>query len=177
MATPRLTPEKWLSAGFDALARLGPQAIAAEPLARALGTTKGSFYWHFKDVPAFQEALFASWQADALAKLETVSRLTTPADQQLRQFGQTVIQDSAEHSLRIWANSDSRIASVLTKVDEARQTYLIALLGELGLGNSDFASALQAALIGLPHLAPSGKSTALAPYDTLVDTVLALAQS
>ena len=69
MTKSRLSPDKWLTAGFEALVASGPSALAAEPLARALGTTKGSFYWHFKDVPAFQDALLAAWQVPP----ETVS--------------------------------------------------------------------------------------------------------
>ncbi|MEH6751885.1 MAG: TetR family transcriptional regulator, partial [Paracoccaceae bacterium] len=36
-------------AGLAALAEAGPVALKAEPMARRLGTTKGSFYWHFAD--------------------------------------------------------------------------------------------------------------------------------
>ena len=36
-------------AAFRALARGGVEAIAVEPIAAELGTTKGSFYWHFKN--------------------------------------------------------------------------------------------------------------------------------
>jgi AcrR family transcriptional regulator len=39
----------WAQAALDALADGGLAAIAVEPLARRLGTTKGSFYWHFAD--------------------------------------------------------------------------------------------------------------------------------
>ena len=35
-----------------ALAETGPEALKAEPLAARLGVSKGSFYWHFRDVPA-----------------------------------------------------------------------------------------------------------------------------
>ena len=40
-------------AGFRALARSGARALRAEALARDLDTTKGSFYWHFKDLPDY----------------------------------------------------------------------------------------------------------------------------
>ncbi|MFN3661424.1 TetR family transcriptional regulator [Yoonia sp.] len=45
--------EDWLMAGFRALASHGPSALRAAALARDLGTTKGSFYWHFKDLPDY----------------------------------------------------------------------------------------------------------------------------
>ena len=58
----RLNRQSWIDAGLRALVAEGPTALAAEPLARQLGTTKGSFYWHFKDVPDFQKAVIRDWQ-------------------------------------------------------------------------------------------------------------------
>ena len=57
----RLSPDDWLKAGVDALARLGPEGLKAEPLARVLETTKGSFYWHFPDVPTYQKRVLEYW--------------------------------------------------------------------------------------------------------------------
>ena len=68
-ATKRLTKSDWLMTGFDAVAETGPDALKAEPLARRLGTTKGSFYWHFADVPAFHAALLAAWEVQATADM------------------------------------------------------------------------------------------------------------
>lgn len=171
MASKRLTPEKWLSAGFDALKALGPQALAAEPLARALGTTKGSFYWHFKDVPSFQDALLSEWRKRALSNVVDLLQYQDEPDQRLRRFGRSVISDPIEPNLRIWARTDPRVAQILSEIDAERHQYLTRVLGQLGLANPDFASALQASLIGLPQVTEDE----IAAFDTLVDTVCALA--
>ena len=42
-----LTAERWAEAALDAMAQGGLNAVAVEPIARQLGVTKGSFYWHF----------------------------------------------------------------------------------------------------------------------------------
>ena len=57
-----LSRERWASEALKAMARGGVAAVAVEPLARALGVTKGSFYWHFKN----RDALIAA----ALERLE-----------------------------------------------------------------------------------------------------------
>ncbi len=171
MSRPRLSPEKWLIAGLDALAVSGPNALAAEPLARALGTTKGSFYWHFKDVPTFQQAVLTAWETAALEHVVTQLSRTDDADKRLRDFGQTVLTDPVESQLRIWGQTDERVAIALVEVDTERLNYLTRLLRQLGLGNPDFARAVLATLIGLPL---TGADTDAAPFDTLVDTVLAL---
>lgn len=175
MSSTRLTPDTWLAAGFDALQELGAQAIAAEPLARRLGTTKGSFYWHFRDVPTFQDALLVRWQEAALAHVANLPSSADEADQKLRQFGRHIVNDRNEAALRNWAQRDPRVATALAAVDDARRDYLVSLLGQLGLGNPDFARALQATLVGLPQILPDAKTDQIAPFDTLVDTVLALA--
>lgn len=170
MAQQRLSKEKWITAGFGAISAAGPSALAAEPLARALKTTKGSFYWHFKDVPAFQQAVLTKWQARALEQVLSLLQETGEADSRLRTFGQAVLSDDVEPQLRIWARNDTRVSAVLAEVDKERLSYLTRLLGQLGLRNADFARALQATLVGL-SLTQDKDSAA---YDTLIDTVLAL---
>ncbi|WP_370400118.1 TetR/AcrR family transcriptional regulator [Sulfitobacter sp. JB4-11] len=174
MATSRLTKADWLHAGFDALKAKGPHALAAEPLARRMGTTKGSFYWHYKDVPAYHAALLAKWRTDALEHVVDLLNATGPADQQLRDFGQSVLGDEVEASLRIWAQTNSHVADILAEVDMERLGYLVHLLRKMGLRNENFARALQATLIGLPQYAPDAADVQADAFDTLVDTVLAL---
>ena len=69
MTQARLSKQDWISAGFSALQANGPSALKAEPLARALNTTKGSFYWHFRDVPAFHKHMLTHWEDEALTGL------------------------------------------------------------------------------------------------------------
>ena len=57
-----LTAEDWAAAALDALADGGLAAVAVEPIAKVLGTTKGSFYWHFADRNALLEATLALWE-------------------------------------------------------------------------------------------------------------------
>ena len=174
MQTSRLTSDKWLTAGFKALQQLGPNALAAEPLARQLGTTKGSFYWHFKDVPAFHTALVTSWRDTAITHMMLLLNQDGTADQRLRNFGVDMLNDSIEPSLRIWAQSNDDVAQALRDVDAERLTYITTLLRQLGLGNVDFAQAVLATLVGLPQISPDDRTRQTATFNTLVDTVLAL---
>ena len=64
--------------------------MAVEPLAKGLGTTKGSFYWHFADRNALLEATLGLWERrdtdqviaavdearDAVTRLRHLLRLT-----------------------------------------------------------------------------------------------------
>ena len=173
MSNTRLSPEKWINAGFEALTAAGPQALAAEPLARQLGTTKGSFYWHFKDVPAYHAALLRHWHTQALA--DVVSRLTDQgaADMRLRSFGHGILNTPSEAALRLWAQSNAAVAASLAEVDTERATYLNNLLRQVGLRNPAFGDAILATLIGLPQIQSQTEMTQA--FDALVDTVVALA--
>jgi len=48
-----------------ALLRGGSEAVRIEPLARKLKVTKGSFYWHFRDLADLKQALVEEWEAEA----------------------------------------------------------------------------------------------------------------
>src|SRR4051794_41764716 len=58
----QLTAEDWTQAALDALARGGVAAVAVEPIAKSLGATKGSFYWHFADRNALLESALDLWE-------------------------------------------------------------------------------------------------------------------
>ncbi|CAN0507682.1 unnamed protein product, partial [Phaeothamnion confervicola] len=62
MADDRLTARDWVNAGLKALARSGFTALKADTLSKALGVSRGSFYWHFADVGAFHAAVLQRWR-------------------------------------------------------------------------------------------------------------------
>ncbi|MBT9384059.1 TetR/AcrR family transcriptional regulator [Pseudooceanicola sp. CBS1P-1] len=176
---PRLSPEDWLQAGLDALAVAGPEALKAEPLARALETTKGSFYWHFPDVPHFRQSLLEFWQGLAALPEEA------PADRRaaVAQLHAIVKEGfsagiESEAAIRAWARTEPEAARMLAEVDAARLQHLEALLRGVGVTNPDIARMLLAARVGMTSLCDSSGEDARAKnesaLDTLVDLVLAL---
>ena len=63
MAAPTRTPRsKWIDEGLRALAAGGPDAVRIEPLAQALGVTRGGFYWHFEDRQALLDEMLDTWE-------------------------------------------------------------------------------------------------------------------
>ena len=62
---PNLTPFDWTIAGIAALAEGGVDAVRVERLAKRLGASKGSFYWHFADRPALLQSMLALWEPKA----------------------------------------------------------------------------------------------------------------
>jgi AcrR family transcriptional regulator len=176
----RLTRDDWISAGFEALQTTGPDVLGAEPLARRLGTTKGSFYWHFKDVPAFHAALLARWQAEAEAALLAASGVTDTA--RLRATAQA-IADSIHHDslalrcepmIRAWAQGTAMVAGPLLDVDALRLARLRDLLAACGIGNPEMARILYAAATGMQGLQDADRDETANAIGSLVDLILAL---
>ena len=58
----RLSADDWAQAALDLIAEQGVGAVAVEPLARRLGVTKGSFYWHFPSRDALLQAALERWE-------------------------------------------------------------------------------------------------------------------
>ena len=76
----RLSISDWMRTARLALLHSGPDGVRVEPLARALGVTKGSFYWHFRDRADLLEALLAEWEAEASLLSDAIGSSNPAAD-------------------------------------------------------------------------------------------------
>lgn len=174
----RLSKADWLQTGFAALSEDGPTALKAEPLARRQNTTKGSFYWHFADVPAFQSAMMDVWEAEALTALTSViedepspaARLRRLCEEVTSYQSDALANSNPEYAIRAWAKSSTVVADRVAKVDGLRLDLLDGLLKEAGISNPDWARLVLAASVGLQEL-PGGEGDAMG---SLIDLVMSM---
>ena len=126
----------WVKAAGRRLASAGSEAVAIEPLARDMGVTKGSFYWHFPDRPALLEALIADWEARATAPvLDRLKRLGGQPADRLSALMATVAAEgggSLDPAFRAWAKNDARAAGAVGRVDAARLAFIAGEFRALG---------------------------------------------
>lgn len=169
----RLSADDWLHAGLQALAASGPEALKAEPLARALDTTKGSFYWHFEDVPRYRQALLNFWH-DIADKLPSRPAEKSEAVAQLHAIMRDGFGGDAatEAAMRSWAATDPDAAEAIADLDRRRLEHLTGLLRQLGVTNPDLSLSLYAAKVGMSALSEDRRDDKA--LDSLVDLVLAL---
>ena|ERR1700690_225193 len=130
------TAADWVKAAARRLASAGSEAVAIEPLAREMGVTKGSFYWHFPDRPTLLEALIADWEARATTPiLDRLKRLGgAPADR-LSALMATVAAEgggSLDPAFRAWAKNNNRAAAAVGRVDAARLAFIAGEFRTLG---------------------------------------------
>ncbi|MFE7413873.1 TetR/AcrR family transcriptional regulator [Streptomyces laurentii] len=135
-ARRRLTADDWAEAALAALGERGLAGVAVEPLAARLGTTKGSFYWHFANRDALVAAALARWEemsteriiaAMEAAESDPAGRLATL----LRAATASAVEDPLEVRL-LAAGDHPEVAAALARVTERRVGYLARLFARLG---------------------------------------------
>ena len=179
----RLDAQDWILAGFRALVRGGPGAVRVEPVARDLGATKGSFYWHFRDLAAWHQAMLAYWQARAATDIAADLAPLPKGEARLRALfvaagGARDPADggaAAEPALRGWAQHAPEVALAVNEVDAARLAWVAGALADMGL-DPDAAPLIYAALLGYEALAalqPADPAQDRAGLNRLLDALLA----
>ena len=131
----QLSAKDWLDAGLKALAASGFTALKADPLAKSLGVSRGSFYWHFADLDAFHAAILLHWRDAAaeriIADLETVPDRESPLRRLLhRSFSGHL---ALEKAVRSWATSDGKARAAVQAIDRRRLDYVETLLRKAGV--------------------------------------------
>ena len=133
MIDHRLGPAEWVKAGLKALAKSGFSNLKADTLAHRLGVSRGSFYWHFADVPAFHAALLRRWREIALENI--ITEVESAPDDRLEALLCRAFAGGSgiERAVRAWATADGRARAAVEAVDAERIGYLRKLLVDGGV--------------------------------------------
>ncbi|MCP3474587.1 TetR/AcrR family transcriptional regulator [Bradyrhizobium sp. CCGUVB1N3] len=138
----QLSAQDWVDLGLKTLAKSGFTALKADPLAKAMGVSRGSFYWHFADLAAFHAAILSRWREVATEQIiaaveaaksenEDEGRSADPLAVLLKlTFGSKLVLEKA---VRSWAANDARARAAVVAVDRRRLDYIESLLKQAGL--------------------------------------------
>jgi AcrR family transcriptional regulator len=134
MPATRTPRSGWIEEGLRALAAGGPDAVRIEPLARALGVTKGGFYWHFDDRRALLDEMLDTWERVSID--EVIERIEGEGGEPRARLGRLfALASSSGELLRIdlavrdWSRRERRVADRLRRVDNRRMDYMRSLFG------------------------------------------------
>jgi AcrR family transcriptional regulator len=133
MANSRLSVDDWIQAGFAILAEEGIKALKLDRLCARLGVTKGSFYWHFTDMPGYRAALVQAWgelRDDDRRHFGELSGL--PPRERLSEMMSSLVSArhwTLERAMREWARTDDSAAASVRAADQRvlaamRQAFL-----------------------------------------------------
>jgi AcrR family transcriptional regulator len=131
----QLSAQDWILQGLKTLAKSGFTALKAEPLAKAMGVSRGSFYWHFADISAFHAAILKQWREIAaeqiIAGVEAAAGRENPLEVLLRRvFGARL---ALENAVRTWASVDPAARAAVQAIDRRRLSYIEGLMTKSGL--------------------------------------------
>jgi AcrR family transcriptional regulator len=136
----RLGREDWLARALKALETEGVAGVRVESLARSLGVTKGSFYWHFKDRDDLLESLLDYWANEVNTKVIEENRASGgDARARLRHLMRSITERELTRydlAVRAWAVFDPRAAGAAKQSDEQRYAYVKGLFHEIGFRGS-----------------------------------------
>ncbi|MEO3997823.1 TetR/AcrR family transcriptional regulator [Mesorhizobium sp. CAU 1732] len=144
---PRMSERDWIDAAFRHIARNNLDDIRVEELARELGVTKGSFYWHFRNRHQLVERVLEYWmdratiqvtrwaRAEAATGAERLKRLLSlPAATPPDKHGAEI-----ELAIRSWARRETLAADTVRKVDAVRREFFLELMTDLGFSGDEAA--------------------------------------
>lgn len=135
-----LSREAWVKAATNLVAQVGVQAVAVEPLALALGVTKGSFYWHFHNRDELIHAVLEAWEQDQSA--DVVSRYGGIADprRRLRVLLFAAFEDMENgkfFAALAVSSEDPRVQPYLRRATERRLAFGVEAFQALGLSEAE----------------------------------------
>lgn len=134
--TEQLSADDWISQGIKALTKSGFTALKADPLAKTMGVSRGSFYWHFADLGAFHAAILKRWRE--IAAEQIIAGVEADSDDPLkallrRTFGARL---DLERAVRNWAAFDPAAQGAVRAIDRRRLDYIEALLQRRGFSGT-----------------------------------------
>ena len=132
---PGLTAEAWAEAALTTITEAGLDAVNVEELARVLGVTKGSFYWHYGSRADLVAAALTLWERrDTGDYLAEIANIPDPADRLRRLIANAVRLSQRRNVYAALSEAGSEPAqAVLQRVAEQRIAFLTGLYADLGL--------------------------------------------
>ena len=175
----QLSAQDWIDFGLKTLAKSGFTALKAEPLAKAMGVSRGSFYWHFADISAFHAAILKHWREIAaeqiIAGVEASSAHENPLGVLLRRvFGERL---AIENAVRIWASVDPVVRAAVQAIDRRRLGYIEGLMTKSGLSADTARARAQILYWAFLGFAQSDRPLPKAQQAAMLDEMLRIADA
>jgi AcrR family transcriptional regulator len=135
MPPERLSRQAYYEAGLDLLAEGGHGALTIAALCERLGVTKGSFYHHFADMPAYVGLLLGHWESEHATRLIALSESITDPEERFDLLRGIAVglPHGAEAAIRAWSWNSDVVAAAQQRVDHARLAHLTEAGVDAGL--------------------------------------------
>lgn len=178
-----LSAGDWEQQALILIAEKGIRAVAVESLARRMGVTKGSFYWHFPNRDALLEQSLLRWEKHDATNLQGALGEIEDPRERLRSFFRRSGREQLTHdvySSLCMAADHSHVEPILERVAVRRMEHIAAAFEEIGFKSEEAshrARLTYSAYLGFlqlqrQHQAPSLSSEEFEAYMTHVIATL-----
>lgn len=139
--SPRLDRDAWQTEALEVLRESGVDHVKVEPLAKRLGVTKGSFYWHFKNRADLLAGLPEHWAKSqtepVMAYAEAAGGGPVEKMRAVLEFLAREDPDRYDNAMRAWAQFDVDVADAVAAIDKRRMEYANGLFKQAGLSDAE----------------------------------------
>jgi len=141
--TAPLGREVWLDTARRALIEEGTAGVEINKLAKRLGSSRGGFYWFFKDRAQLLEELLQYWVRTSTVLFERIVQLPgrNGMDKYLA-MGDLWIDENDydpkwDGAVRDWARTSESVRKLVQRVDQKRIAVLEQIFNEMGYVGMD----------------------------------------
>ena len=130
-----LSAGDWEQQALILIAEKGIRAVAVESLARRMGVTKGSFYWHFQNRESLLEQSLIRWEKHDETNLHTSLSAIEDPRERLRSFFRRTGREKLTHdvySSLCTASDHPQVEPLLERVAERRMKHIELAFEEIG---------------------------------------------
>jgi AcrR family transcriptional regulator len=173
----RLSVDDWVEAALEIMASEGIGGVKIGRLCEVLGVTKGSFYWHFKDLDAFLDAIAQQWhdgQGSFRSRLDEI--IAADPRRGLADAIEAFIDrrlGRLERAMRDWSRTDERARRAIKAADKRTFDAIATGFETLGFKRTEAdvrAKILFYAGVGFGDVGPIGDRSAPAKQlETLLE--------
>lgn len=155
----KLDKNSWLKEGIKILNAEGFSRITIDNLCERQKRSKGSFYFHFKNIDGYIETLMKYWleknTVDFIKITDTVGNMEEKFIN-LTDLASSVSQKT-EQVIRAWSSSNDIVRMYMQQIDNMRMAYLIDLNTRIGMDKKEarnYALLEYGVMIGIQQLTP-----------------------
>jgi AcrR family transcriptional regulator len=133
----------WLDTARRALIEEGTAGVEINKLAKRLGSSRGGFYWFFKDRAQLLEELLAYWVQTSTVLFKRILQLPghTGMDKYLAMTDLWIDENEYDPkwdgAIRDWARTSPHVRKVVHDVDQKRIAVLKQIISDIGYSGKE----------------------------------------
>jgi AcrR family transcriptional regulator len=135
--------EIWLDTARQALIEEGTAGVEIKKLAKRLGSSRGGFYWFFRDRAQLLEELLAHWAQTSTVLFERI--LQNPERNGMKEYlammnlwiDENEYDPKWDGAVRDWARTSNSVRKVVQAVDQKRIAVLEQIFNDIGYAGKE----------------------------------------